>query len=509
MSDNKKKKQLSKMQVAVLSRTLIPMLMMGIVIVISAFVGYKASIKREVGNSMEAVALTVASAYDQIAPGNYAIVEKKGYVYLKKGDVDVTTNYSIVDAIHGSTDMEVSLVNDNTRIVTTLKNEYGERYVASGINASVRSGAAKSPDFQFYTVDVNGEKYYAGYLPLYNSDETYAGVIEVAKPVNEINKEAMKASLPIIGITIVAMLIVFAIVYSYTGAVVKDMSRIGTFLRGMIGGKLSNDMPREVLARNDEIGKTGKTVVDMQNAIRVLVERDPLTGLYNRRYGNAKLQSVLKYSHKSGMPFAVGLGDIDFFKKVNDTYGHEAGDIVLKKVAEIMKKHMSGKGFVVRWGGEEFLIVFDKQGQADAENELWDILKKVRSMEIIYKELTIRVTMTFGVIDGSANEDYGALIRTADARLYLGKEHGRNQIVACDEDKYVEPDRSGDALAAARTASPAKEEKVETNTKTTTMGIESIKDGDFVEKIIQRMNDSMLDEVEENAQNMYDKMAGN
>ena len=83
---------------------------------------------------------------------------------------------------------------------------------------------------------------------------------------------------------------------------------------------------------------------------------------------------------------------------------------------------MVGKGFVARWGGEEFLIVFDKTDKEGAGKELNNILNKVRSMVILYKDMNIRVTMSFGVVDGKMSNDFGTLLNAADEKLYYAKE---------------------------------------------------------------------------------------
>ena len=122
------------------------------------------------------------------------------------------------------------------------------------------------------------------------------------------------------------------------------------------------------------------------------------------------------------------LGDIDFFKKVNDTYGHECGDIVLSEVATILNKNMRNQGFVARWGGEEFLLVFENCNLDEAVNKLEHILDEIRKKEISYKDEIVRITMTFGICQGST-DDMDDVIRMADSKLYEGKAGGRNQIV--------------------------------------------------------------------------------
>ena len=127
-------------------------------------------------------------------------------------------------------------------------------------------------------------------------------------------------------------------------------------------------------------------------------------------------------------PFCVCIGDIDFFKKVNDTYGHAGGDIVLKSISNILREHMNTLGFVARWGGEEFLLVFDRMELDEAASSLQSLLDKIRHMEIDYDNCLIHVTMTFGIVSG-AEGDQDTLLRLADNKLYEGKAGGRNRII--------------------------------------------------------------------------------
>ena len=93
----------------------------------------------------------------------------------------------------------------------------------------------------------------------------------------------------------------------------------------------------DILKLNDEISDIGRSVMHMQKALKELVELDALTKIYNRRSGENRLKDIIKKSEDRNTSFSIAIGDIDFFKKVNDTYGHDAGDIVLQQTARILK----------------------------------------------------------------------------------------------------------------------------------------------------------------------------
>lgn len=161
-----------------------------------------------------------------------------------------------------------------------------------------------------------------------------------------------------------------------------------------------------------------------------LASVDPLTGLLNRRSMKEYLERQKKQCRDGSIgTMSIALGDIDFFKNVNDTYGHDCGDMVLKNMAEIFRQFMEDKGKVSRWGGEEFLLVFGDCNGDDALIQLTRLLSQIRKNEMIYKDQKIKVTMTFGLEEVNVRKSMEDDIHEADRKLYLGKDGGRNQIV--------------------------------------------------------------------------------
>lgn len=433
MKENSKKK-FGKLQTAVLVRTILPILFMGIVVVYYNNSRYEKMVYEQMQPMLTSAASSVRAIYDELYEGDYVlreeVVGEEKYVSLYKGDHELTGDYSIIDRIKREADVEITLFYLNTRILTTLKDASGERYIETGVHAGTYNSMEKNPDIMFYNVDIDGKVYYVCYIPIINSDGSLVGMAAAAKETGQISAVVRNASMPIWAITLVCMLIAGYISVSYTGGLLGGIRQILGFLQGMTRGELSNSLNSSILKREDEIGDTGRSVVAMQKTVRVLVERDPLTSLYNRRYGTAKLKNTGRRAERNGMPFSIALGDIDFFKVINDTYGHEAGDRVLIQISDQLRRSVAGKGFVVRWGGEEFLIVLEKCDQRMAVEELEQILSIIRNMEIPYQGNIIKIHMTFGVVDGRMSEDHEELIRQADARLYYGKEHGRNRVVA-------------------------------------------------------------------------------
>jgi diguanylate cyclase (GGDEF)-like protein len=188
---------------------------------------------------------------------------------------------------------------------------------------------------------------------------------------------------------------------------------IGIIIISYIFSKDSNEAEGKLMQFNDRLQKQANT--------------DTLTGLSNRR----KAQSILgKLAHSSEYAaISMAMGDIDFFKKVNDTYGHDAGDEVLKFVARTMKDVCTEDAFVARWGGEEFLLVFPGMNGDEALAILEELRISIGGATIRVKDQEIRVTMTFGLTEYDYNGDIDGTIKEADEKLYQGKMNGRNQVV--------------------------------------------------------------------------------
>lgn len=164
--------------------------------------------------------------------------------------------------------------------------------------------------------------------------------------------------------------------------------------------------------------------------LEYLASVDSLTGLDNRYSMCTYLDSIIKeYNNRKINAISIAIGDIDFFKQVNDKYGHEAGDKVLCHITDIFKEVMYGKGMVGRWGGEEFLFAFYNVNGDQAFEILQEILKRINDLSINYNGQTIRVTMTFGLTEYTKKLPVEDVIQEADAKLYHGKGNGRNQIV--------------------------------------------------------------------------------
>ena len=192
------------------------------------------------------------------------------------------------------------------------------------------------------------------------------------------------------------------------------------------------------------IGKQGKILggielfsdASSQEALRSRISRlekiamiDQLTQLPNRRYLEAELSSQLSMYRRNQIPFGVLFLDLDHFKSINDHYGHAAGDIVLKKVAQTMVYSIRTYDTIGRWGGEEFLGIFPNTGRTRLQNIAHRMHNLIRHTMISFQSEVINVTVTLGGAIIQQDEDLPQLLRRADDRLYQGKGAGRDQII--------------------------------------------------------------------------------
>ena len=156
--------------------------------------------------------------------------------------------------------------------------------------------------------------------------------------------------------------------------------------------------------------------------------RDPLTGLYNRRYMDQRIEEKAALMAGEGRIFGIIICDIDNFKKVNDSFGHESGDDVLVNCARVLMSSLRDNDVVCRWGGEEFLIAVD--GNKKVTTEVAERIRNmIEDMVVVSHGYTIKITMTFGVCESTPGFSAEKLIEIADERLYKGKQNGKNQVV--------------------------------------------------------------------------------
>ncbi|RLA72640.1 MAG: sensor domain-containing diguanylate cyclase [Epsilonproteobacteria bacterium] len=173
---------------------------------------------------------------------------------------------------------------------------------------------------------------------------------------------------------------------------------------------------------------TGRDItprIKMEEELRLRATTDDLTKIYNRYYGNEMLDIEVDRANRYGSGFAVLMFDIDHFKLVNDTYGHDVGDYVLKKLSKIISMHMRKSDTFIRWGGEEFLII---SAHLD-KNEAMKFAQKLRvAIESYEFNSDFGITISIGVTTSKVGDAKREILKRADDALYRAKEDGRNCV---------------------------------------------------------------------------------
>ena len=170
--------------------------------------------------------------------------------------------------------------------------------------------------------------------------------------------------------------------------------------------------------------------------LKAAANTDFLTGLYNRRFFFEAGRIVLARARRAGTPIAVAMVDIDFFKKINDAFGHDAGDAVLKRLAEIMLARVRRADIVARLGGEEFCILFEDANPHRLPDVLESLRAAVAAADIDFEGQRLKTTVSIGAWTRS-DDSLNNMIRHADDMLYRAKQTGRNRLIIDQDD--VEP----------------------------------------------------------------------
>lgn len=429
MSHNKRGKIHYSMQAI----SLLPILLFGILILVFGTVSFSKAMTKEVFDHLDTSAHLFITLIDSSYPGDYSLKtftngDQTSYA-LYKGNEDITSKHDMVDHFKEDTGMEVTVFYQDTRILTTLLGWNNRRIIGTGAPEGIMQDVQIANQVQFYdNAMINGEKYYACYHPLTNSDGTVVGMIFVGKPVETVRTLIHTSLNPLIVLGLISMMIASLISYSYAKYFLTALHKLKTFFQKTATGNLNVKMDPSILKRDDEFTEIANAAVAMQKSLRNIVEQDSLTTLFNRRTGEQRLQSTYLSAQDTNEPFCIVIADIDNFKKVNDTYGHHNGDIILQNVSNLLKKHTAKKGYAIRWGGEEFLLVFKNHSVNETVSCLQELQKELHTTAHAIENTEIYVTMTFGVACDS-KLTISELIEVADGKLYEGKAKGRNCIV--------------------------------------------------------------------------------
>ncbi|HEY6339662.1 MAG TPA: diguanylate cyclase [Candidatus Sulfotelmatobacter sp.] len=244
---------------------------------------------------------------------------------------------------------------------------------------------------------------------------------------------------------------------------------------GIVHFQATNEVPTladsELSFKTTFAGQVGLSIANirLREALRAQSVRDPLTGLYNRRYLEETLEREIRRAVRAEQSLGILVLDLDHFKKVNDTYGHDAGDTVLREAGAFLTKSVRVEDTVCRFGGEEFVVVLPTASAEAARARAERIRSKLRELPVLHQGHSLgRITVSIGVAELPVNGTSAAdLLAAADAALYRAKRNGRDQVVVS------EPLASTEMAAAAVSGEAPKLESVSGSTSAAEAATES------------------------------------
>ena len=388
--DKKMKRKKRKFAINVMSLAVIPILILGMfVIFITSSLIYTA-LKGEVANNLEDLARVSYQDFDMQYPGDYYLNNN----HLYKGTEDIQNDFNLVDLIKNNTGVDATLFYQDKRILTTIRQEDGKRVVDTiAPDEVIETVLNNDKEFFSDSVVINDSSYFGFYMPVKNTDQHVVGMLFMGRPRADVMNYIMH-NIYLVSLSIVTIMIIAIIVsYYYSKKTIFALNTTKHFLGAVANGK------------------------------------DPLTGLHNRHSCDVVLASLIQRVKQKNTSFAVAMGDVDFFKYVNDTYGHQAGDETLRQLAKVISTHMEHLGFVFRWGGEEFVLIYEDMDRYQAFKHLEILQEQIDQESIYWKDDKVKITMTFGLADSNEYNDLDELINLIDDNLYRGKKEGRNRIV--------------------------------------------------------------------------------
>ena len=234
--------------------------------------------------------------------------------------------------------------------------------------------------------------------------------------------------------TMIITLFVYKDVKKRIGQIVKaskNIARGNADFKDRLEFSMKDELGEIVLSINTFVSKLEQShqeLLQTKEELQLLYVRDKLTGLHNRVKIDEVIESEINRFERYNIPFSIILVDIDYFKKLNDSYGHLVGDEVLQEFAQRLQEDVRTTDFVARWGGEEFLIVAPQTDEMAALNIAEKLRKKIEKKSFGGHTMSA----SFGVACYEMNQTQDQLLHNADIALYEAKKRGRNQVVGFD-----------------------------------------------------------------------------
>lgn len=406
----------------------VPIIVVGVLITLLSSNAILTTKEKDTMNLLKGSANELKYSYELKYGDNISVVQKGDDIYF--GDENISADYTIVDNLKSYNGVDYTFFYKDERISTTLVDEKGNRYINSSSKIIWENYVSQKVEYFEKNIVIKGEKYFGYYIPFYdNSGEVIGMCFAGCKTKDVYNDVRQIRTFTIILCSILCCASVIASIF-VSAKYVNVQNKAVKYLQEITDGKYNHKLDEDMLSRKDEYGIIFNTLVKLNDSTRKLILCDSLTEMYNRRAALQFLNQYVVNANKSQPEtFTLSICDIDFFKSVNDNYGHNCGDAVLKLVSSILNEKCGNDGFVSRWGGEEFLIVL-KMDIDETIEKINLIADAIREAEVNYDGKIVKVTMTFGVTEYIPPENIDYTISRADRLLYIGKDTGRNKVVS-------------------------------------------------------------------------------
>jgi diguanylate cyclase (GGDEF)-like protein len=211
-----------------------------------------------------------------------------------------------------------------------------------------------------------------------------------------------------------------------------DMMELGARVKSMLRLKALQDA---LVEKNRELDKANKELARKREELLALSRTDPLTSLYNRRYFEERLQEEFARARRYRAPLSLAMLDVDFFKRINDTYGHPFGDEVLRAVAQVTRARLREVDLLARYGGEELIALLPETSPVDALRACERVREAIEALQLDYSgpdggKQVVRCTASLGLasLPSPSLQTPEDLLRAADECLYAAKGAGRNRV---------------------------------------------------------------------------------
>jgi len=183
-----------------------------------------------------------------------------------------------------------------------------------------------------------------------------------------------------------------------------------------------------------EIGRKNRALTALNTSLRIQSTTDPLTGLFNRREFLTRIRTEWGRFRRYSRPLSLIMLDIDRFKRINDTFGHECGDLVLAELGQLVRHHKRAQDICCRYGGEEFVVVLPETSLDAAFHAAEDLRKRIAGHAFRYDRQTLPVRVSLGVAGAAEHKprDVEGFINMADKAMYRAKREGRDRTVVLD-----------------------------------------------------------------------------